>query len=88
MDTYEVITLLLLFGTFLLALLTYIDRINKRNKEFASELLARERCCNATNFCSASCASLAERFYVIGNSYHIKMPISSANEIGSVRKDK
>ena len=30
MNTYEVITLLLLFGTFLIALLTYIDRNNKR----------------------------------------------------------
>jgi hypothetical protein len=30
MDTYEVLTLLILFGSFLIALLTYIDRINKR----------------------------------------------------------
>ena len=30
MDTYEVLTLLILFGTFLIALLTYIDRNNKR----------------------------------------------------------
>lgn len=29
MDTYEVLTLLLLFGTFLIALLTYIDRNHK-----------------------------------------------------------
>ena len=30
MDCYEVLTLLILFGTFLIALLAYIDRINKR----------------------------------------------------------
>ncbi|MDE7353233.1 MAG: putative holin-like toxin [Acetatifactor sp.] len=30
MSTYEVLTLLILFGTFLVALLTYIDRNNKR----------------------------------------------------------
>ena len=30
MDSYEVLTLLILFGTFLIALLTYIDRNNKR----------------------------------------------------------
>ncbi len=30
MDTYQVLTLLILFGSFLVALLTYIDRINKR----------------------------------------------------------
>lgn len=30
MDTYEVISLLFLGGSFLLALLTYIDRHNKR----------------------------------------------------------
>ena len=30
MDTYEVLTLLFHFGTFLVALLTYIDRNNKR----------------------------------------------------------
>lgn len=30
MSTYEVLTLLMLFGTFLVALLTYIDRNNKR----------------------------------------------------------
>ena len=30
MSTYEVLTLLILFGTFLVALLAYIDRNNKR----------------------------------------------------------
>ncbi|MCI5935835.1 MAG: putative holin-like toxin [Lachnospiraceae bacterium] len=30
MDTYEVLSLLILFGTFLIALLAYIDRTNKR----------------------------------------------------------
>ncbi|CBK74060.1 hypothetical protein CIY_12360 [Butyrivibrio fibrisolvens 16/4] len=30
MDTYEVLSLLFLAGSFLLALLTYIDRNNKR----------------------------------------------------------
>ncbi|WP_294216207.1 putative holin-like toxin [Pseudobutyrivibrio sp.] len=30
MDTYEVLSLLFFAGTFLLALLTYIDRNNKR----------------------------------------------------------
>lgn len=30
MTTYEVLTLLILFGTFLVALLAYIDRDNKR----------------------------------------------------------
>ena len=30
MSTYEVLTLLILFGTFLVALLAYIDRDNKR----------------------------------------------------------
>ena len=30
MDTYEVLTLLFLGGTFLIALLAYIDRNNKR----------------------------------------------------------
>ncbi|MCM1124961.1 MAG: putative holin-like toxin [Lachnospiraceae bacterium] len=30
MSTYEILTLLILFGTFLVALLTYIDRNNKR----------------------------------------------------------
>lgn len=30
MSTYEVLTLLMLFGTFLVALLAYIDRDNKR----------------------------------------------------------
>lgn len=30
MDTYEVLTLLILFGSFLIALLTYTDRNNKR----------------------------------------------------------
>lgn len=30
MSMYEVLTLLILFGTFLVALLTYIDRNNKR----------------------------------------------------------
>ena len=30
MSTYEVLTLLILFGTFLIALLAYIDRNNKR----------------------------------------------------------
>ncbi len=30
MSTYEVLTLLILFGTFLIALLAYIDRKNKR----------------------------------------------------------
>ena len=30
MDTYEVLSLLFLGGSFLLALLAYIDRINKR----------------------------------------------------------
>ncbi|WP_242870694.1 putative holin-like toxin [Pseudobutyrivibrio sp. 49] len=30
MDTYQVLTLLFLEGSFLLALLTYIDRNNKR----------------------------------------------------------
>ncbi|MCM1245913.1 MAG: putative holin-like toxin [Roseburia sp.] len=30
MSTYEVLTLLILFGTFLVALLAYIDRGNKR----------------------------------------------------------
>ncbi|MEY8395701.1 putative holin-like toxin [Lachnospiraceae bacterium 45-P1] len=29
MSTYEVLTLLMLFGTFLVALLAYIDRNNK-----------------------------------------------------------
>ena len=32
MDTYEVLSLLFLGGSFLLALLAYIDRINKRKK--------------------------------------------------------
>ena len=32
MSTYEVLTLLILFGTFLVALLTYVDRDNKREK--------------------------------------------------------
>ena len=30
MSTYEVLTLLILFGTFLIALLAYMDRNNKR----------------------------------------------------------
>ncbi len=30
MNTYEVLTLLILFGTFLIALLAYIDGNNKR----------------------------------------------------------
>ena len=30
MSTYEVLTLLILYGTFLIALLAYIDRKNKR----------------------------------------------------------
>ena len=30
MGTYEVLTLLILFGTFLISLLAYIDRNNKR----------------------------------------------------------
>ena len=30
MDTYEILSVLFLGGTFLLALLTYIDRDNKR----------------------------------------------------------
>ena len=30
MSTYEVLTLLILFGTFLIALLAYVDRKNKR----------------------------------------------------------
>ena len=30
MDTYKILTLLFLAGTFLIALLTYIDRNNKR----------------------------------------------------------
>ena len=30
MSTYEVLTLLILFGTFLIALLAYIDRNNRR----------------------------------------------------------
>ena len=30
MDTYEVLSLLFLGGSFLLALLAYIDRLNKR----------------------------------------------------------
>lgn len=30
MSTYEVLTLLILFGTFLVALFAYIDRMNKR----------------------------------------------------------
>lgn len=30
MSTYEVLTLLILFGTFMIALLAYIDRSNKR----------------------------------------------------------
>ena len=30
MSTYEVLTVLFLFGTFLVALLAYIDRDNKR----------------------------------------------------------
>ncbi len=30
MDTYEILSLLFLGGTFLVALLTYIDRCNKR----------------------------------------------------------
>ena len=32
MSTYEVLTLLILFGTFLVALLAYIDRNNKRKQ--------------------------------------------------------
>ncbi|MBE5879137.1 MAG: hypothetical protein E7288_04065 [Lachnospiraceae bacterium] len=32
--------------------------------ECASHIPARERCCIATNFLAASCASLAERFFV------------------------
>ena len=30
MSTYEILSLLFLGGTFLVALLTYIDRVNKR----------------------------------------------------------
>ena len=30
MDTYEVLTLLALFGTFLVALLAYLDRHNRK----------------------------------------------------------
>ncbi|MDY6328797.1 MAG: putative holin-like toxin [Lachnospiraceae bacterium] len=30
MDTYQILYLLFTFGTFLIALLTYIDRTNKR----------------------------------------------------------
>ncbi|MFG6328117.1 MAG: putative holin-like toxin [Lachnospiraceae bacterium] len=30
MDTYQILSLLFLGGTFLIALLTYIDRMNKR----------------------------------------------------------
>lgn len=30
MSTYEVLTLLILFGTFLIALFTYIDKNNKK----------------------------------------------------------
>ncbi len=30
MDTYEILTLFILFGTFLVALLAYIDRNNRR----------------------------------------------------------
>ena len=32
MSTYEVLTLLFLFGTFLIALLTYIDHRNNKRK--------------------------------------------------------
>jgi hypothetical protein len=32
METYQVISLLILFGTFLIAFLTYLDRIYRKNK--------------------------------------------------------
>ncbi len=35
MSTYEVLTLLILFGTFLVALLAYIDRNNKRTQSLS-----------------------------------------------------
>ena len=54
--------------------------INSKNfikKEFACELFARERCCKAPNFLSASCASSAERFAswkFLRNFYEVKKP--------------
>jgi len=38
MSTYEVLTLLTLFGTFLVALLTYIDRNNKQGSNIHASM--------------------------------------------------
>ncbi len=41
MSTYEVLTLLILFGTFLVALLAYIDRNNKPERENQLDFLEK-----------------------------------------------
>ena len=47
MDTYEVLSLLFLGGSFLLALLAYIDRINKRKQRIKKVRTGESRQQNA-----------------------------------------